>query len=206
MCQGCFPLEYWKKEKPVSSLLAFFPLGCFSCPQGICNCLFHFFFPFSLFLVCSNLATFLPSHSDLEPHFPFSWPIAQESTPAHGLLHKLSCFISQQMKENWIREPITGPALQVAVFLSFSVFNLHCSQELGLKHKRWFISSNVLYREEILWTATAAGENVSLATPMDSCQGKPKPGCSWMEVQGMKESFSKVSHLLLCSVSLLRCW
>lgn len=70
-CHGCFPLEYWKKEKPVLAFGVFFHWDCSlpSWENATVFPLFHFLLS-SLFLVCRNVATSLPHQSDLEPPFP----------------------------------------------------------------------------------------------------------------------------------------
>lgn len=117
MCQGCHSLEYWKKEKPVSGLLAFFPLGLFCSPLGNAPVFSLFYSPrppsLSLFLMCRNLATFLPPHSELEPHFPVSPGISPSPSPPPQWAISFY-FIAN--KRRLMSEPLTGPALQIVGF------------------------------------------------------------------------------------------
>lgn len=69
------------------------------------------------------------------------------------------------------------------------------------QHKRGFVSSKELCGQTILCSATAAGENVTLATPVDSCQGKPSLGAAGGKFRGQRNLKSLSSSFCLFSFS-----
>jgi len=111
------------------------------------NSPFSHFLPFSLFLVCSNLAISLPLHSALDQS-PRNPP--RPGPPPWAVMFY---FIANERAPRWPCPWACGivfsPSTQSALF-----------PRTWPSHKRGFVSGTELCRQKILCPATAAGENV----------------------------------------------
>lgn len=202
---GCARVaSLWNTGKRRNQSLAFWhffhwdfsPLG-----KGNCLCIPLFYFlPFSLFLVCNNLANFLPPHSDMEPRFPFSGPVSQNQPPGAVLFS----FLANERRLNERAHYWPCPS-NWGEFFPPKVFSLHYSQELGL-HTREDLFQAMISVDKRFFALQQLQEKMShgqlLWTVVEGSQGLDAAGGKF---RGQRNLLSKVSHLSVCSPSLLRC-
>lgn len=104
-----------------------------------------------------------------------------------------------------MKELLAGPALGPVGLFSLQVLSLHYSQEPGL-HTREALFQALSSVDKRFFALQQLLEKMS----MDSCQGKPRSGCSWREFQGAEESSQRprifLFVLLLSSDADRSCW